>query len=37
MNPRVVLDPTSERQVANRQLLERPVSLAGLTVVFTGE
>ena len=32
MNPRVVLDPTSERQVANRQLLERPVSLAGLTV-----
>ena len=32
MNARVVLDPSSERQVANRQLLERPVSLAGLTV-----
>ena len=29
---RVMLDPTSERQPARRQLLPRPESLAGLTV-----
>lgn len=29
---RVVLDPTSERRVAERTRLDRPASLAGLTV-----
>ena len=29
---RTILDPTSERTVAERVLLERPASLAGLTV-----
>ena len=29
---RVILDPTSERQPARRQLLTRPESLTGLTV-----
>ena len=32
MNPRFVLDPTSERNVAERQRLERPAALAGLRV-----
>ena len=32
MKPRYVLDPTGERQVAERQRLDRPVSLAGLRV-----
>jgi hypothetical protein len=29
---RIVLDPTAERQVAQRTLLERPISLEGRTV-----
>jgi hypothetical protein len=29
---RTILDPTSERTVAERQRLDRPASLAGLTV-----
>jgi hypothetical protein len=32
MTNRFVLDPTGERQVAERQRLDRPVSLAGLRV-----
>jgi hypothetical protein len=32
MSTRYVLDPTGERQVAERQRLERPASLAGLRV-----
>jgi hypothetical protein len=32
MKNRYVLDPTGERQVAERQRLERPASLAGLRV-----
>ena len=30
--PRTILDPTSERALAERALLARPASLAGLTV-----
>ena len=29
---RTILDPTSERTVAERQRLDRPISLSGLTV-----
>ncbi len=32
MSARTILDPTSERTVAERERLERPSSLAGLTV-----
>jgi hypothetical protein len=32
MSARTILDPTSERTVARRKRLERPVSLSGLTV-----
>jgi hypothetical protein len=32
MTSRTILDPTSERTVAERQRLGRPTSLAGLTV-----
>jgi hypothetical protein len=32
MTENVVLDPTGERRPAQRQLLERPTSLEGLTV-----
>ena len=32
MTARFVLDPTGERQVAERQRLDRPASLAGLRV-----
>jgi hypothetical protein len=32
MTARFVLDPTGERQVAERQLVERPAALAGLRV-----
>ena len=32
MSARTILDPTSERTVAERQRLERPATLAGLTV-----
>jgi hypothetical protein len=32
MNTRYVLDPTGERQVAERQRLDRPAALAGLRV-----
>lgn len=32
MNARVILDPTSERAVAERQRLTRPATLSGVTV-----
>ena len=32
MSTRFVLDPTSERQVAERQRLDRPATIAGLRV-----
>lgn len=32
MSARTILDPTSERTVAERERLERPSSLSGLTV-----
>jgi hypothetical protein len=32
MTTRYVLDPTSERQLAERQRLERPASIAGLRI-----
>ena len=32
MGARTILDPTSERTVAERRRLERPTSLSGLTV-----
>ena len=32
MTTRYVLDPTSERNVAERQRLERPASIAGATI-----
>jgi hypothetical protein len=32
MHARTILDPTSERSVAERQRLARPASLSGLTV-----
>ena len=32
MTTRYILDPTGEREVAERQRLERPASVAGLTV-----